>query len=175
MLEIHHGWTLWFQSKRTIRPSENVSPIVNRLIIIFQIASQMWITVKENLGLVPYVTLGTLVYWVHWRKNHLSINTSSISGMKHHISRPCEHLSQINIGAILEICPHNIHFRPTRTTTKDGLIWPPTLGRWHGSTQLCIWPFRPSNNNTLEGRTFCTCKITCHVVTSKVVSVVCCK
>jgi hypothetical protein len=52
MLEIHHGWTFWFQGKRTTRLGANVSPIVSHLGLIFEIPSQMWITMEENLRLV---------------------------------------------------------------------------------------------------------------------------
>jgi len=49
LLEIHHGGTLWFQGKRTNRLGVNVNPIINRLVAIFQILNQMWITMEKNL------------------------------------------------------------------------------------------------------------------------------
>ncbi len=48
LLEIHHGWTLWFQGKRNTRPNVNVNPIVSRLVVILQIPNQMWITMEKN-------------------------------------------------------------------------------------------------------------------------------
>jgi hypothetical protein len=60
MLEIHHGWTLWFQSKRTTRLSANVSPIIHCLAIIFQMPNQMWINMDENLVLILLCDLRNL-------------------------------------------------------------------------------------------------------------------
>jgi hypothetical protein len=52
LLEIHHGWTFWFQGKSTSRLSANVSPIVSHPVVILQIPNQMWITIKEKFKLV---------------------------------------------------------------------------------------------------------------------------
>jgi hypothetical protein len=62
LLEIHHGWTFWFQSKRTIKSSANVSLIISRLVRILQIPihNQMWITMEENLKLVLLCDLKNL-------------------------------------------------------------------------------------------------------------------
>jgi hypothetical protein len=117
LLGIHHGCTLWFQGKMTIKPSANVSPIVSHLIIILQILSQMWITMKENLSLVLPCDPKNLSLLVALRANHLPINTSSIGGMRHPICQPWKQLSQIKMVAIPKDYPHNIHRRPTRTTT----------------------------------------------------------
>jgi hypothetical protein len=43
---------VWFQSKRTTRPSANVNPIISHLAVILQIPSQMRITMEENLRLI---------------------------------------------------------------------------------------------------------------------------
>jgi hypothetical protein len=56
MMKIHHGWILWFQGKRTNRPSANVSPIINRLFVILQIFNQMWIIMEKNLTLILLLT-----------------------------------------------------------------------------------------------------------------------
>jgi hypothetical protein len=70
---------------------------------------------------------------------------------------------------------HTMKFN--RNEAKDESIWPFTLGRWHGA-QLCrwsfpVWPFQLSNNNTLKIIIICTYKITCLIVTSKIVSQCC--
>jgi hypothetical protein len=41
LMEIHHGLTLWFQSKRTNKSSANVNPIVICVFVILQMPSQM--------------------------------------------------------------------------------------------------------------------------------------
>jgi hypothetical protein len=156
----------------------NVSPIIIRLAMILQIPNQMSITMEENLRLVLLCDLGTWVYWVHQGQNHLPTPTSSIGGMRHPICQLQKHLSQINIASTLETCSHNMHHKLVRTATKDGSIWPSTMKRWHG-TQLHTWSFhvlpsRPSNNNTIEGKTFYTYKITHPTITSKVVDVIFC-
>ncbi len=166
----------WFQGKRTIRPSANVSPIISCLGVILQIPNQMWITMEENLRLVLLCdprSLGLL-----GAPKAKPLDTSSIGGMKHPICQPQEHLSQINIMAVLKTFSHNIHLRLAGTIAKDGSIWPSTLERWHDA-QLLTWsfhvrPYRPSNNIP-KGKTFHTRKITRPVVTSKVVHVVYCK
>jgi hypothetical protein len=50
----------------------------------------------------------------------LPTDISIIGGTRHPICQPREHLSQINIVATLETCPHNIHLRPIGTIVKDG-------------------------------------------------------
>jgi hypothetical protein len=85
-MEIHHGWTLWFQNKKTNGRGANVSPIIIHLFEILQNPNQMWITMEENLRLVilfDYRNLGLLD-----KANHLPINISSISDMKHPMCQP---------------------------------------------------------------------------------------
>jgi hypothetical protein len=139
LLEIHHGWTLWFRSKRTTRPGANGSPIVSHLAIILQVFNQMWITTGKNLKLVLLCDprnldlLGALRakpfakwHFLHW-------------WLKNPICQTRKHLSKINM-VVPKVHPHNIHRRVARTMAKDGSIWPSTLGRWHGA-QLCTWFF----------------------------------
>jgi hypothetical protein len=90
LLEIHHGWTLWFQGKRTIRPGANVSPIVSHLAIILQVSSQMWITMGKNLKLVLLCDpmnldlLGALKAkpFAKWHFFHWWLETSHMSTLK---------------------------------------------------------------------------------------------
>ncbi len=56
-MKIHHGWTFWFQSKKTNKSYANVNPIIIRLFVILQ----MWIIMEENLILVPLFDLKNLV------------------------------------------------------------------------------------------------------------------
>jgi len=59
-MEIHHGWTFWFQNKRTNKLGANVSPIINHMFVIFQIFSQMLITIEANLKLILLFNLRNL-------------------------------------------------------------------------------------------------------------------
>jgi hypothetical protein len=139
-LKIHHGWTLWFQSKRTTRLGANVSPIIGHLVIILQVPSQMWITMEENPKLILLCDLRNLGLlgaskakpFANWHFFHWWHETSRMSTSRTLITN--------NIMVTPKACPHNTCHRPTKTMAKDGSIWPSTLGRLHGA-QLHTWSF----------------------------------
>jgi hypothetical protein len=68
-----------------------------------------------------------LISFVHKRQTHFLTNISSNGGVRHPICDPLKHNSQINIIVTFENYLHNINYKPTRKTNKDGSIWPSTL------------------------------------------------
>jgi hypothetical protein len=156
IMEIHHGWTLWFWGEKTNRLSANMNPIVGGLITLLQIFNEMWIIVRKTLRLVLLSNSRNLNTFGAPKQNCLLIHIFFKGGIRHHICHPCEHWYQINIVVILEDCSHNIYHKMLRTITKNKLIWPFTLGIWH-DTRLCTWSFhvlppQPSNNKIMKGK-----------------------
>jgi len=155
IMEIHHGWTLWFWGENTNRLSGNMNPIIGWLTTLLQI-NEMWITMTKTLRLIILSNLRNLSTFGAPKQNRLLIDISFKGGIRHHICQPWEHWYQINIVAIFENYSHNIYRRLLRTTIKNKLVRPFTLGIWHG-TQIMhvvfhVWPPQPSNNNIMKGK-----------------------
>jgi len=152
-----------------------MSPIVNCLCALLPFFNQMWIVLENNSD---YFLLS------NYMNKHLGlscalsffINISSNGNVKHPISQPLEHWLQINILATLLNCSHNIPKNHVRITTKDGSFSPSTLGKWYHAQpwkwSFHVWQSWTSNNNTLEGSTLHTFKMTHPIVTSNVIDVV---
>jgi hypothetical protein len=122
IMEIHHGWTLWFWGEKTNRLSANMNPIIGWLTTFLWNFNEMWITMRKTLRLIILSNLKNLRTFGAPKQNCLLIDISFKGGIRHHICQPWEHWYQINIVVVFEDCSHNIYCRLFRTTIKKKQI-----------------------------------------------------